>query len=311
MRFTTEIIKSIIQVLEQAVSEHRGWLNDWHRSLIFGQPLAAICYSKDSYRRCGFGQWYYSQSSPILSDHSVFILIGQSHRDLHDKAFVLADKIKHYRTISIKDYDSFIAKEQDFSKKIFDLRDEFREILFEIDPLTDISNRQAFFRILSYEYERASRTGQPCCICMVDLDHFKTINDTYGHLTGDRVLRAVARYLTGRLRPYDSMCRYGGEEFLICLPNTKQDMAKKIVTRLRVGLFSLPIDLDSDQHVNITASFGIAKMATNITIDDNITRADEALYAAKYGGRNQVVAYEDIRPELKNGRWGNWEGSII
>ncbi|MDX2454101.1 diguanylate cyclase [Desulfosarcina sp.] len=302
MRFTTEKIKLIIQVLEQAVSEHRGWLNDWHRSLIFGQPLASTCFLKDSYRKCGFGQWYYSQSSPILSDHSVFILIGQIHRDLHNKAFVLADKIKHYGTISIKDYDFFIAKEQDFSKKIFDLRDELREVLFEIDPLTDIFNRQAFFRILSYEYERASRTGQPCCICMVDLDHFKAINDTYGHLVGDRVLRAVAHYLTGKLRPYDSMCRYGGEEFLICLPNTKLDKAKKIVNRLRIGLLSLPIDLDNDKQVKITASFGIAKMAINITINDNIIRADEALYAAKYGGRNQAIAYEEIRPALKNAR---------
>lgn len=302
MRFTTEKIRLIIQVLEQAVTEHLGWLNDWHRSLIFGQPLAMICFSKDSYRRCGFGQWHYSQSSRILSDHSVFILIGQLHRALHNRAFVLAEKIKHDGTISIKDYDGFIAKEQDFSKRIFELRDEFREILFEFDPLTDIFNRQAFFRILSYEYARASRTGQPCCICMVDLDHFKTINDTYGHLFGDKVLQVVAHYLTDKLRPYDSMCRYGGEEFLICLPSTKLDKAKKIVNRLRVGLFSLPIDLDKDNPLNITASFGIAKMATNIPIYGNIDRADEALYAAKHGGRNQAIAYEEIRPDSKNGR---------
>jgi diguanylate cyclase (GGDEF)-like protein len=302
MRFTTEKIRLIIQVLEQAVTEHRGWLNDWHHSLIFGQPLAKICFSKDSYRRCGFGQWYYSQSSPILSDHSVFILIGQLHRALHNRAFVLAEKIKHDGTISIKDYDVFIAKEQDFSKRIFDLRDEFREILFEFDPLTDIFNRQAFFRILSYEYARASRTGQACCICMVDLDHFKTINDTYGHLVGDKVLHVVAHYLTDRLRPYDSMCRYGGEEFLICLPSTKLDKAKKIVNRLRVGLFSLPIDLGKDKKLNITASFSIAKMATNIPLYSNVARADEALYAAKHGGRNQAIAYEEIRPDSKNGR---------
>ena len=229
MRFTTEKIKLTIQVLEQAVAEHREWLNDWHRSLIFDQPLAKLCFSKDSYRYCGFGQWYYNQSFPILSDHSVFILIGQIHRDLHNKAFVLADKIKHYGTISIKDYDVFIKKEQDFSYKIFNLRDDLREILFEYDPLTDIFNRQAFFRILSYEYERTSRTGEPCCIGIVDLDHFKTVNDTYGHLAGDRVLHAVAQYLTNKLRPYDSMCRYGGEEFLICLPSTKLNKAKNIM----------------------------------------------------------------------------------
>lgn len=302
MRFTTENIKSIIQVLEQAVNEHRKWFNDWHRSLIFDQPLAKICFSKDSYRQCGFGQWYYSQSSPILSDHSVFILIGQIHRDLHNKAYVLADKIKHYGTISTKDYDLFIAKAQDFSKKIFELRDELREILFEFDSLTDVFNRQAFFRILSYEYERSSRTGQPCCICMVDLDHFKSINDTFGHLAGDKVLRDVAYELKGKLRPYDSICRYGGEEFLICLPNTKLNKAKRIVNRLRNDLSSLLIDLDNDKKVNITASFGIIKMVTQISLYDNIDRADEALYVAKHSGRNKVIAYEDIGSVSRNGR---------
>lgn len=302
MRFTTENIKLIIQVLEQAVTEHRRWLNEWHRSLIFGQPLAKICFSKDSYRRCGFGQWYYSQSSPILSDHSVFILIGQIHRDLHNKAFVLAEKIKHNGSISTKDYDLFIAKEQDFSEKMNDLRDELREFLIEFDPLTDIFNRQAFFRILSYEYERASRTGQPCCICIIDLDHFKTVNDTYGHLVGDRVLHSVAHYLTDKLRPYDSICRYGGEEFLICLPSTKLNKAKKIVNRLRIGLSSLPIDLENDKQLNITASFGIAQMTTKISLYDNIDHADEALYAAKHGGRNQAIAYEETGPVSENGQ---------
>jgi len=302
MRFTIEKIKPIIQVLEQAVTEHHRWLNDWHRSLIFGQPLANVCFSKDSYRRCDFGQWYYRQSSPILSDHSIFISIGQIHRDLHSSALVLAEKIKHNETIYIKDYDGFLAREQDFSKRIFDLRDELREILFEFDSLTDVFNRQAFFRILSFEYERALRTGQPCCICMVDLDHFKAVNDTYGHLVGDRVLHSVAHYLTDKLRPYDSMCRYGGEEFLICLPSTKLSKAKKIVNRLRIGLFSLPIDLDNDKPLNITASFGIAKMATDIPLYGNIDRVDKALYAAKKGGRNQAIAYEDMRPDLKKGR---------
>jgi diguanylate cyclase (GGDEF)-like protein len=135
---------------------------------------------------------------------------------------------------------------------------------------------------------------------MVDLDHFKTVNDTYGHLVGNKVLHAVAHYLTDKLRPYDSMCRYGGEEFLICLPSTKLDKAKKIVTRLRMGLSSLPIDLDKDKQLNITASFGIAKMATNIPIYGNIARADEALYAAKHGGRNQAIAYVEIRSGSKN-----------
>jgi diguanylate cyclase len=302
MRYTAQEIKTIVQVLELAVSDHRSWLYDWHRSLIFGLPLAEICFSKDSYRRCGFGQWYDSQSSYILSNHAGFVSIGQLHHALHASAFGLATKIKHGETISVKNYDCFIDKEQNFSQGVLNLRDELYEILFEIDPLTDILNRQAFFRVLSQEYARALRTGQPYCFCMVDLDHFKAINDTYGHLAGDIVLHGAVQYLSNKLRPYDLMCRYGGEEFLICLPNTKPETAKKIVNRLRVGLASLPIDLDKENAVNITASFGIAKMVADIPMEDTIARADEALYAAKHGGRNQVIVYEEIQTSLQNGR---------
>jgi len=290
MRFTTDNIKSIIQVLEKAITEHRKWLNAWHHSLIFGQPLSTICFSNDSYRRCGFAQWYYSQSSPILSDHSIFILIGHIHRDLHNKAFVLADKIKHYGTISIKDYDLFIAKEQEFSKTIFELRDELREILSEFDPLTDILNRQAFFRILSHEYERSSRTGQPCCICMVDLDHFKSINDTFGHLVGDKVLRNVAYALKSMLRAYDSICRYGGEEFVIVMPDTDLEGAVVFAERLRKRVEESDF-AETGDPLRATVSIGVASASVEGEVTETeslIAQADEALYRAKNDGRNRV-----------------------
>lgn len=291
MRFTTREIKSIVKELEQAVIDHRVWLHGWHRSLIFDLPVDPICYSQESFRRCRFGQWYYRHPSPILSEHSGFEVIDQLHRKLHKTTFALAEKIKRGKKISIRDYDNLIDKEWKFSTAVFGLRDELLETLFEFDPLTGILNRQAFSRILTREYARASRTNQPCCLCMVDLDYFKKINDTYGHLAGDLVLHTTAQYLNQKLRPYDWICRYGGEEFLICLPDTTPQVAEKIVNRLRIGVASLTFEPYTE--IQLTVSFGIAKMATDIPIAESIGRADAALYVAKQSGRNQVSLHDN------------------
>ena len=294
MQLTSEKLRAIVKELEQAVIEHRWWLHDWHRSLIFDLPIDEICFSKHSYLRCHFGQWYFSLPSPILSNHSGFMKIDQHHRRLHDSAYALAVKIRHGKTISINDYENLIDKEWNFTIAVLDFKEKILKTLFEFDPLTDILNRQAFIRILNGEYARLSRTAESCCICMVDLDHFKSINDTYGHLAGDKVLRITAQYLNRKLRPYDSICRYGGEEFLICLPDTKLATAKKIINRLRIGLALLKFDVDEEREVNITASFGITQMVIDTPIEGGIARADEAMYAAKQGGRDRVVVYEEM-----------------
>ena len=137
------------------------------------------------------------------------------------------------------------------------------------------------------------RTGKPCSIAMVDLDNFKKINDNHGHQAGDLTLQSVAQYLTGNLRPYDSMCRYGGEEFLICLPHTQLDVSKKILTRLQKGLSLHPIKINKKKTIHITASFGLAMTEANISMIDTITHADSAMYAAKHGGGNRVISWGD------------------
>jgi len=290
---TTNEIEPIIEALEQAVAEHSRWLNHWHRSLICDLPVSKRYLAKDAHRQCEFGKWYCNQSGSVLRDHGNFEMIDRLHLAMHDSARVLAVKTKHNKAITTKDYDSFIEKELMLSERLLKLRDELREILSGFDPLTGVFNRQTFYLILSQEHARASRTAQTLCISMADLDHFKTVNDTYGHPAGDKVLHATAQYITSKLRPYDSICRYGGEEFLICLPNTSMNMAKIILNRLRTGLALLSIALNERECIKITASFGVAKMVSDISINDTIARADKALYAAKLGGRNQVSAWED------------------
>jgi diguanylate cyclase len=128
---------------------------------------------------------------------------------------------------------------------------------------------------------------------MVDLDYFKQINDTHGHHAGDTVLEAVSAYLVANLRRYDQVCRYGGEEFVLMLPNTEPEQAVPIVDRLRRGLAELSIHLDSGDWVSITASIGIAPLIPQQPISASIERADQAMYAAKRAGRNQVRVWRE------------------
>jgi len=292
-RLTAKETKAIVDALEKAILDHGKWLSNWHRSLMCNLPLPDDVRVDNAWKISKFGKWYYKQKTPILKEHPFFISIDESNRELHRLARGLAVKIKNGAHITQKDYNQFLEKEVILSGILIKLRDEFHQALFSFDSLTRVLNRQAFLRILAQEYARASRLQKPCCIAMVDLDHFKVVNDAHGHQAGDKTLHTVAQYFTSNLRPYDSMCRYGGEEFLICLPFTPLNLAKNILIRLQKGLAALSIKIPSRKSIKITASFGLVTTDPAVTMINTITRADSAMYAAKHGGGNQVVIWGD------------------
>lgn len=161
------------------------------------------------------------------------------------------------------------------------------ERLATIDPLTNIYNRRAFIAAAERELARGERSGRFPCLLMLDIDHFKQVNDTYGHLTGDLVLIQMTQKLQEALRDQDVLARFGGEEFSILLPET--DRAGGIVSaeRLRSAVASLVCR--ANRHtLRITVSVGIAIARPGDTLDDLVTRADRALYDAKGAGRNCV-----------------------
>lgn len=119
-----------------------------------------------------------------------------------------------------------------------------------------------------------------------ELDHFKQINDNYGHVTGDRVLVAVTQHILNSIRPYDRLYRYGGEEFLLSMPHTDDTAAVLIVERLREGIQQLTVNSDDDRTVQVTTSFGIVEVSSGLSVEEAILRADQALYLAKSLGRN-------------------------
>jgi len=171
---------------------------------------------------------------------------------------------------------------------------EREQLLATHDGLTGLLNRRAICECATTELSRAERDDQPVSLVMVDVDHFKAINDAYGHLIGDQALCLVASVLAKGVRSYDWVGRWGGEEFLLVLPGADLNEAGSIAERLRQALATAGLDLPDGTQLYTQASFGVAMFCSGnrLTFDTLIQQADEALYRAKNSGRNRVCLYE-------------------
>ncbi|MBU0511830.1 MAG: diguanylate cyclase [Chloroflexi bacterium] len=187
--------------------------------------------------------------------------------------------------------------EQDLKEEIIKIKqvEEELRILATKDSLTGLNNRRHFFDISVREFDRHQRYGSEISIAMLDLDHFKRVNDTYGHKAGDQVLRFIAQLCLHSLRGVDVVGRYGGEEFVILMPETGKHRATQVAERLRKEIENSRIAIDND-IITITASLGIASDHHNnsSSLEELLNCADEALYEAKEAGRNRVVIWQHV-----------------
>ncbi|NJN14975.1 MAG: diguanylate cyclase [Oscillochloris sp.] len=157
------------------------------------------------------------------------------------------------------------------------------------DGLTGLPNRSALIERTTLELDRRKRTGSPLCMAIFDIDHFKLINDRYGHLTGDQVLRHVAQVFQENLRAYDIIGRWGGEEFLLLLPDTQIEEAEIIAQRICRCICDQPLQHTDDETIQLTMSAGVAEALPFSHNESIFARADSALYSAKSAGRNRVA----------------------
>jgi diguanylate cyclase (GGDEF)-like protein len=168
---------------------------------------------------------------------------------------------------------------------------DFRRVASQAttDSLTGLANRWTFDEELALEWRRAERVGDPLALILLDLDNFKTINDTQGHQAGDEVLRKVGEVLTANVRQVDLAARYGGEEFAVIVPETDLDGALDLAERLRQALESEQIGLQNGAELSVTASFGAAVKGDLSGGEKLVAAADKALYEAKRAGKNRVA----------------------
>ena len=185
-------------------------------------------------------------------------------------------------------------------EQIRELRQQVNELsaLVATDALTGLYNFRHFRTMLQNEMDRSKRSGIPTSLAMVDLDHFKRVNDKYGHEVGNQALQHLAGILLSEVRTTDIVCRYGGEEFAMIFPETHLNLAVKVADRIREEIASHPLQVDGEE-IPITASMGLSVyMKTSILdIEEFIESVDKYLYEAKQSGRNCIchIDYNDLR----------------
>jgi diguanylate cyclase (GGDEF)-like protein len=174
------------------------------------------------------------------------------------------------------------------AREALEAQNELLEKLAVTDGLTGLYNRKKFDDILADRFARFQRSGRPFAVLMLDLDHFKQVNDGYGHAAGDQVLADAGAILKQSIRSVDYAARYGGEEFALVLVDTSLDAAMDVAERIR-AVFESRRSAASDERVGVTVSVGVAwSRHEDAAPEQLLARADEALYGAKRGGRNRV-----------------------
>ena len=207
----------------------------------------------------------------VMDEDILWSLIQASHAAACNLLFILAKRLRHTDSIVVEG----VQLEQDFQH------------YGSVDALTGLHNRYWFNSMFKRQFIRSSINNGPFSVIMADIDHFKKLNDTYGHLTGDQVLYEVAHIITKNIRPAEMACRYGGDEFVIVLPDEDIETAKLMADRLLEAMRkALPIPCGDKDIFHPTLSMGLAEMKSDQTPEMLILAADEAMYRAKENGRN-------------------------
>lgn len=281
-----EELQAVLLQLDQAIYNHNQWYESIIRTMVCRLPYDRRDVGKDAHRECRFGQWYYDTAPKSILEHPGFISMESTHKRMHQKAAALLTDLSHNKTISLFEYDYFSNTLQELRLQIQTLKREFENLLYNRDPLTGADSRIGMLTKLREMQELVKRGIQQCCLALMDLDNFKPINDTYGHLAGDHVLCATANYIMRHIRPYDKLFRYGGDEFLVLIQNTDMEQGLKKIELMQKALAETPVDFEGRKIIRLTVSFGMALLFPDVPVEESLERADKALYAAKTASGN-------------------------
>lgn len=268
---------------------------DGLKSLLENKADLVIC-DVEMPRMDGFKFIAMMQTRDELKDIPVIMLTGRGDQEMKIKG--LDHGACDYVT---KPFDpgELVARVK-VQLKIKKLQDDLKrsnELLLELsntDPLTGIFNRRYFMEAVEKEFLRARRKQAPLILSLIDIDHFKRVNDRFGHPQGDQVLVSLASVIQGELRRYDIIARYGGEEFIVLLPETAPDEGIAVVERLRIAVENITFPAPLEQ-LRVTVSLGVSVYPEEriASVYDLIHEADIALYRAKAAGRNRVKTMMD------------------
>lgn len=288
---------AVLEVLEHAQEEMRREMLGWHRSIVCKKPMDRRFIQEKGAMAGAFSEWlelHRGKAAPLQSkllSQPAFDDLARMNTRIFSLASGLAGAVARGAEIKTAQYDALINQVNQFNDLLQVMRSAFQKAVAEIDPLTGLHNRTVMVEELDREYQRDARTDADWCIALSDIDFFKKVNDTYGHAAGDVVLASTAGRFLSCLRPYDTIYRYGGEEFLISLPNANLGTANSVLERLRFSLEESAVNLKNGKSIPVTASFGLARVDFSNPLNVSIERADQALYASKQNGRNRITTW--------------------
>jgi len=286
---TEQETEAVIGQVNLAEKNHVEWLARLHEHIICGGPLPDNVCDKDAYHHCQFGLWFYNETSVVVRNTQCYQDLGGIHKEMHLAARRLIHSWQKNNKIDVNEYQDFISKQHRLLEKLTALRENLNVTLMSYDNLTGALRRNPFMLLFEKELSQAKRSDATFCIVMMDLDYFKKVNDSYGHLVGDKVLQKTSQTISQGLRTYDSLCRYGGEEFIVLLPDAALDEAKKVIERVRKNVEEQIVDTVEGKKIQVTISAGMTEVDNNKSLSENIDIADKALYKAKSEGRNRVI----------------------
>ncbi|MGH6648448.1 GGDEF domain-containing protein [Aquabacterium sp.] len=256
-----------------------GWDSGFHYYLLVMVPVVVI----SSMRR---------RSSKYLLSGLVFVLYValdltmHQLRPLHELS---AEVLSTLRAFNLAATFALLFYLSNLYMKLVSKAEKQLRILATTDPLTKLLNRRSLLEVADYELTQRKRHLAPLAFVLADIDHFKSINDQHGHAVGDAVLKSVSQVLSQAVREQDSVARWGGEEFLILMPNATLQAATMVAERLREKVSEVEVFVDS-KCIKVSMTFGVSSHRLEEPVDAPVNRADSALYQGKARGRNQVVA---------------------
>jgi len=289
IQYSPEEVETALFILNKAIDNHRLWFDSLHTSILCDLPFAQDILHQAAHTQCDFGKWYYGDVSESITCVKEFAELEPVHKYMHDHARVLADKVNNKKSIGVEEYREFLSNQHHLIDLLTMLRDTLIQHEHCYDAVTGAINRKSVSMYIEQLFENHQRYNKVYSLAMVDVDYFKRINDQYGHLTGDQVLKYISIFFRESLRRSDCIGRYGGEEFIILFPETHIEEAHDLMDKSRTGLANKKI-IVGDVAIDATVSVGISEVMNE---DDDaweaVKRADRALYKAKSSGRNCVM----------------------
>jgi diguanylate cyclase (GGDEF)-like protein len=289
-------LAQLIAGIDKGVEEHVAWSQGLLRCVLLAQPPGDELTRADAHERCAFGRWFTAHREALARvDDALVLRVADAHLELHQAVRRLCAGGLADPSVAGIELPAFEQSQRSLVAHLQCLRERLTGVAGMHDALTGLPLRHGLPSAFEMRSKDAERAGACLWLAMIDIDHFKAVNDTHGHLVGDQALRHVAASLAGGLRQSDALFRVGGEEFLalVLVPGSAaapcEDEVRDLAGRLLVRLRQTPLQVRAGLVLSLTATIGLARVWAGDALDAATGRADQALLQGKQQGRDRVV----------------------